>query len=158
MYYLLNEDKEPRITMNNIIKQETEHPEKIADRLKAGIREFNRHYFGNYESTRYAFYIENEQGMLIAGVTGFAIPKHHALRIEFLYVEESHRLSGLGSLLLKTVEDHAKSMQCNRVQVSTMAFQGVEFYQKRGFQQVGIIPEWFCGTDEYFYVKHLSCV
>ncbi len=34
-----------------------------------------------------------------------------------------------------------------------MEFQGPSFYEKMGYENIGVIPKWFCDKDEIFFVK-----
>ena len=55
-------------------------------------------------------------------------------RIEMLFVDAASRGKGVGSLLLRYAIDH---FGANEVDVNEQNPQGIEFYQHRGFVQVG---------------------
>jgi len=131
-------------------------PEQIKPLLQAGMRAFNYPFLGDYELKRFAMTIKNEAHDLIAGVYGFVLEKHNTLRIEYLWVDEHHRHRGLGSKLIQEVEKYAQTNHCKRIQLSTMAFQGTDFYIKMGYRLIGKIPKWFCDWDELFFVKELK--
>jgi len=57
-----------------------------------------------------------------------------ANRIEMLFVDDASRGKGVGSLLLRYAIDH---FGANEVDVNEQNPQGIEFYQHRGFVQVG---------------------
>jgi GNAT superfamily N-acetyltransferase len=57
------------------------------------------------------------------------------LFIELLYVAESDRRHGLGSRLLKAVEDAAQEQGCAGVWLSSYAFQAPGFYEKNGYEE-----------------------
>jgi len=77
------------------------------------------------------------------------------MRLEFVWVHENARNKGIGTQLLKYIDEYAISKGCEAVQVSTMEFQGKEFYGKMGYKQIGLIPKWFCDKDEIFFLKKL---
>ncbi len=138
------------------LKKEFKHVDKIKSTLRTGLRDYNRTFFGDYDLTPFALYFEDNVQKIIAGVSGFFVKKHHALRIEYFWVDENHRQQGLGRALMNALETFTLENACSTIQVSTMAFQGVEFYEKMGFQRLGTIPEWFCGVDEHYYLKKLT--
>jgi putative acetyltransferase len=55
-------------------------------------------------------------------------------RIEMLFVDAASRGKGVGSLLLRYAIDH---FGANEVDVNEQNPQGIEFYQHRGFVQIG---------------------
>jgi len=55
-------------------------------------------------------------------------------RIEMLFVDDASRGKGVGSLLLRYAIDH---FGANEVDVNEQNPQGIEFYQHRGFVQIG---------------------
>lgn len=138
------------------LKKDTETPEKLKTLLQAGLRDYNRAFFGAYTLTPFSLSFESDNHTVIAGVSGFFIQKHQVLRIEFFWVDKAHRQQGLGRALMSALETFALENHCPTLQVSTMAFQGVGFYEKMGFQRIGIIPQWFCGVDEHYYLKQLA--
>lgn len=139
---------------NNVIIDEI-NPDKVKSVLQQGLREYNRNFLGQYERKNFAIYIQNEAAEIIAGVCGFVLAKHQTIRLEFVWVHEQYRKQGLGTKLFKHIEEFAVSKNCHSIQVSTMDFQGVEFYKKIGYKKIGTIPKWFCDKDEIFFLKEL---
>ncbi len=70
-------------------------------------------------------------------------------------MQESDRGKWFGTQVLQAAEAYAIVQGCNTIQVSTMDFQGVGFYEKMGYQQVSIISQWFCDKDEVFLLRKL---
>lgn len=130
-------------------------PEDIKLILQQGLRAYNQNFLGHYDRKNFAFYIKNTAGEVVAGVYGFVITQHKTMRLEFIWVQENNRGQGFGTQLLQAVDRDAMTQGCHTIQVSTMDFQGVMFYEKMGYQQVGVIPQWFCDKDEVFLVKNL---
>jgi len=77
------------------------------------------------------------------------------LEIEFLYLPDSLRAQGLGSQLLHRIETLACQSGVNRVLVTTFSFQAYDFYQKYGYETVGVITDYPPGFSHYTLVKHL---
>jgi ribosomal protein S18 acetylase RimI-like enzyme len=141
--------------MNQTIILDEDNPEVIKTILIEGLREYNQHFFGQYEKKDFAIYIQDEKATIIAGICGFIIEKHQTMRLEFVWVHKEHRKKGIGSKMLFYIEKYATLKQCKFLQVSTLEFQAVGFYQKMGYTQIGIIPQWFCAKDEVFFLKQL---
>lgn len=144
--------------MNNTqydITIDDSNPELIKPVLHAGIRDFNYPFFGNYELKKFAIYVKNETHDVIAGLYGFILQKHNAMRIEYFWVQKNHRNHGLGTRIIQQLEEYALNNHCKCIQLCTMEFQGAYFYKKMGYRLIGRIPKWFCDRDELFFIKEL---
>jgi ribosomal protein S18 acetylase RimI-like enzyme len=119
---------------NKIILNET-NPDQIKTVLQQGLREYNLNFFGNYELKRFAAYIQDDESKIIAGIHGFTVEKHKTIRLEFVWVEKKYRKQSLGTKLLDYIQKYAIEKNCIFIQVSSMEFQGIEFYKKMGFKQ-----------------------
>ena len=108
-----------------------------------------------YDLKKFSIYIKNETHAVIAGVYGFILQKHNTLRLEYFWVEKNHRNRGMGTLLIQKLEEYALNNNCKCIQLSTMEFQGTNFYKKMGYRLIGTIPKWFCDRDELFFIKEL---
>lgn len=77
------------------------------------------------------------------------------LFIELLYVAEPDRRRGLGSHLLKAVENAAREQGCVGAWLSTYAFQAPGFYEKNGYEPFGELEAPAGGSDKRlrFYRK-----
>lgn len=139
----------------DIILEENK-PEIIKAKLQFELREFNRPFLEQYQRKNFAIYIVDQKQAMIAGLYGFFIMPHKAMRVEFSWVNEEHRGQGLGTRLFQYLEKYAHSKQCKTIQVSTGKWQGKEFYEKLGYKVIGVIPQWFCNQDEIFFSKELD--
>lgn len=92
---------------------------------------------------------------LVAGVdacmTAFKI-----LYISTVYVDEEYRRHGLGTTLIKEVENRAVSLGANMIRLDTFDWQGKEFYEALGYEQVGHYKNEQDGFSEYFFLKKLD--
>ncbi|MFJ7933235.1 GNAT family N-acetyltransferase [Sporosarcina sp. NPDC096371] len=101
-----------------------------------------------------SFMVKNDKGEILGGITG-TIFWHH-LHINFLWIDESLRGKGYGKKLLDYIEETARENKCRLIQLDTFSFQAPDFYQKYGYQIVGIIedhPTKDC--QQYYLVKRL---
>lgn len=129
--------------------------EKIKEQLHQGIRDYNRAHLGEYHLHFFSLYKNDDQNNLIAGIYGFILSPHQVLRLEYVWVDESHRGKGLGTSLLQQAEDYANQHHCKRIQIRTFSFQAPKFYQNLGYRQIGSAPQWFCDQDELYFEKIL---
>ncbi|MDP3533326.1 MAG: GNAT family N-acetyltransferase [Alphaproteobacteria bacterium] len=96
-------------------------------------------------------YIIKDCDEIIAGINS-VITYWNILFISILFVDENHRGKNLGSLLLRKVEDEAKSLGVTLVHLDTFDFQAKDFYLKHGYEIFGILDD--CPKDhKRYYLK-----
>ncbi|MEV8597696.1 GNAT family N-acetyltransferase [Streptomyces sp. NPDC052012] len=79
------------------------------------------------------------------------------LHVTYLWVDEPHRGTGLGTRLLAEAERLAATERgCTSARVETWDFQAPEFYRKQGYDVVCVIPDYPPGITEYTLVKRLG--
>lgn len=61
--------------------------------------------------------------------------------IDYLWVSEETRGSGLGSMLMKAAEQEGKRTGCKHGLVDTFSFQALPFYVKQGYQLQMSLPD-----------------
>ena len=78
------------------------------------------------------------------------------LCIEYLWVSEASRGSGLGSELMYEAESQARSRGCSHMLVDTFSFQALPFYQKLGYQLQMSLPDFpHAGMQRHYLSKVL---
>ncbi|MEW2569724.1 GNAT family N-acetyltransferase [Streptomyces sp. NPDC047070] len=78
------------------------------------------------------------------------------LHVAYLWVDERHRGTGLGSHLLSRAERLAVSSRgCRASRLETWDFQAPDFYRKQGYEVVCAIPDYPPGITEYTLTKRL---
>lgn len=93
---------------------------------------------------------DNIIGGLDACMTAFKI-----LYVSTVFVEESYRQHGIGRRLMEEMERRAVSLGANMIRLDTFDWQGKEFYQTLGYEQVGFYENPVDGFCEYFFLKRL---
>ncbi|KAG1715848.1 hypothetical protein ID866_1291 [Astraeus odoratus] len=69
---------------------------------------------------------------MLGGLIG--VRKGDWLNIDFLWVSDTVRGTGVGSQLIKTAEEEARRKGCKHALVDTVSFQARPFYEKQGYQ------------------------
>lgn len=98
-----------------------------------------------------SFMLRNENEEILGGITGIIIWRH--LHIDFLWVDGSVRGEGYGEKLLSLMEKTARENNCRLIQLDTFSFQAPDFYQKYGYQIVGIIEEHPTKDFQQYYLE-----
>ncbi|MBB6454917.1 ribosomal protein S18 acetylase RimI-like enzyme [Salirhabdus euzebyi] len=102
-----------------------------------------------------SFIVKKEREQIVGGITGTIM--WYCLHIDFLWVDESLRGQGLGSELLKKIEEVAVEKKCRLIQLDSFSFQAPKFYQKYGYQVVGIVEDYpDNGLQQYYLEKKLT--
>jgi len=97
----------------------------------------------------------DDSGALAGGLVGHTWTSW--LHVTYLWVDERHRGTGLGSQLLARAERMARRARgCTSVRLETWDFQAPEFYKKQGYEVVCVIPDYPPGVTEYTLTKHLT--
>lgn len=91
---------------------------------------------------------------LVGGVVGRTV--YHHLLIEVVWIDASRRGQGLGRQLMMHAEAEARARGCIAAQVDTLSFQGLSFYQRLGFVEVGRVDAFPPGHSRPFLVKAYS--
>ncbi|WP_326722587.1 GNAT family N-acetyltransferase [Streptomyces sp. NBC_00243] len=79
------------------------------------------------------------------------------LHVTYLWVDATHRGTGLGSRLLAEGERLAREDRgCRGARLETWDFQAPDFYKKQGYEVVCVIPDYPPGVTEYTLTKRLG--
>jgi len=91
-------------------------------------------------------------------IIGFAVlgkDKGGVVQLIWLGVKRGARNIGIGSRLLKALEEWAQTHQCHCLVVNTENKRNVAFYLKRGYDYVGVQKEAWYGVNEYLLQKNI---
>jgi GNAT superfamily N-acetyltransferase len=100
--------------------------------LLAGLKEYNRPFIGGIGWGELAVYVRDDSGKMTGGL--IAKCRGDWLSIDYLWVSDEERGSGLGSQIMQAAEDEARARGCLHALVDTFSFQALPFYQKKGYQ------------------------
>jgi GNAT superfamily N-acetyltransferase len=78
------------------------------------------------------------------------------LELTLLWVAEPLRGQGYGARLLLAAEEEARTQGCRGVFLSTFSFQARPFYEKQGYEVVGVLDDYPPGHAKFFLKKALA--
>ena len=113
------------------VRRTTENNEKIGDFLNEGFTRYGEQNGVSLNYDDFCFVAEDDKGKIAGVITGRAY--YNEVHIGDLIVGEGFRGSGLGSRLLKTVEDTYRGKGYELITLTTFGFQAPEFYKKLGY-------------------------
>jgi ribosomal protein S18 acetylase RimI-like enzyme len=73
-----------------------------------------------------------------------------------LWVDEAHRARGLGSRLVRLVEDEARARGCSLVYLDTFSFQAPGFYRRLGYEVACAVEGFPDGITKFLMRKRLG--
>jgi ribosomal protein S18 acetylase RimI-like enzyme len=132
----------------------TEEPQTESRRIIARrLQEFNAPHLGNHPFGNLDVYVQDEAGRIVGGLLGeFAFGW---LSIHVLWVEERFRGLGIGTAILEAAEKRAVEKGCHFAGLDTMSFQAPAFYEKRGYNRIGLAEGYPGGASKIFMRKQL---
>jgi ribosomal protein S18 acetylase RimI-like enzyme len=95
----------------------------------------------------------NEKNKIIGGLYGRSI--WGTLEIKTFVVRPENRTLGIGKKLILEAEKEAKRRKCRFISLDTFSFQAPEFYEKLGFEKIGIETDFPKGYEKYYYRKKI---
>ena len=133
---------------DNVTTQEKEE-------LLTGLRAFNGKFLDltNF-SGDVGVYVRDENGTMLGGLIG--VRKGDWLNIDYLWVSDTVRGTGVGSQLIRTAEEEARRKGCKHALVDTASFQARPFYEKQGYQlQMSLQDYPYEGMQRHYLAKAL---
>lgn len=100
------------------------------------------------------FYLEDEAGRKLAGLTGETFGNW--LCIRYLFVSEPLRGQGIGGRLLAAAENEARTRGCKYAFVDTFSFQAPAFYKNHGDREVFTLEKYPYTGKRHYYTKELQ--
>ncbi len=109
------------------------------EELFCGLRGYNNQFIDTRTWGQFGVYSRNEAGSMVGGL--IASRKGGWVCIDYLWVSEEARGSGLGSTLMRAAEQEGKRTGCKHALVDTFSFQALPFYVKQGYQLQMSLPD-----------------
>jgi GNAT superfamily N-acetyltransferase len=95
-----------------------------------------------------------EHGAIIGGIVGRIIKQR--LFVDLLWVEETRRRRGLGSLLLQSIEHAANEKGCRDVLLETLSASAARMYSTLGYHLIAEVPDYIPGFAKRVFLKTLG--
>ena len=121
--------------------------------IRAALSAFNEAKVGPDGHTPLSLAEYDAVGNMIGGLVGGTY--WGWLYIDVLWVHEAYRGQGIGKKLLLAAECEAKRRGCHHVHLDTMSWQAPAFYQKHGYEILGVLPDIPAGYQKYLLQKKL---
>ena len=128
--------------------------ETETDYIREALNQFNCAHVGDDGHTPLHLIEYDADGSIIGGLLGGTY--WGWMYIDILWVREDHRRQGVGSRLLTEAEKEAMRRGCHHVHVDTMSWQAPAFYQKHGYEVIGVLPDIPLGNQKYLLMKVLQ--
>ena len=130
------------------------HPtEQEIQSVREALKCFNDEAVGDDSHTPLNIVEYDENGTIIGGILGGTY--WGWLYVDILWVAENRRRQGIGSTLLQKAEQEAIRRGCHHVHLDTMSWQAPTFYQKHGYEILGVLPDIPKGNQKYLLIKSL---
>lgn len=127
--------------------------ERDVQELHALLKAYNLSHREPSKDVPLGIYYENENGEKLAGLVGETFGNW--LCIKYLFVSEELRGQGIGTRIMESAEQEAKSRGCKYAFVDTFSFQAPDFYRKLGYHEVFALTEYPYTGARYYYTKQL---
>ena len=107
-----------------------------------------------YDFKELAISLRDSTKQLVAGI--YAFTWGGCLDIRSLWVREDHRRAGIGSKLMHAAEQEALHRGCRIATLETHSFQAPGFYEKLGYEEIGVLDGYPIGHKKHYLKKVLS--
>jgi GNAT superfamily N-acetyltransferase len=116
-----------------------------------GLLEFNRAVIGDPHETQLGVFVRDASGHVVGGLLGHVRWKW--LYVAKLWLPDELRGRGLGSRVMREVEQYARRQGCHGIYLDTFEYQALPFYAKLGYEQFGVLEGYPPGYRQYHLRK-----
>lgn len=117
------------------------------------LRRHNESRIGAVNRAPLTVIARDADGSVVGGV--HAETMHGWLHVTTLAVAEEWRGKGIGTRLLRAVEEEGRRRGCANVWLDTFSFQAQPFYERAGYRVFGVLEDFPPGETRYFMTKGL---
>ena len=117
-----------------------------------GLIGYNTEKMGKQKYKRLAISLR-EGNQIVGGIVGEVWTA--VLFIQFFWLEQGLRGTGLGRKLITAIEDEARRFGAKRSYLDTMSFQAPGFYRTCGYEEFGSIEGYPGGVTRHWFTKTL---
>lgn len=136
--------------MNIKVVQQIENTDK--EELLVGLRRYNSQFVDFSKLGQLGLFCRDDNGVMTGGL--IADTRGSWLCIDYLWVSDSVRGTGLGSKLVEMAEQESVLLGCRHGLVDTFSFQALPFYQKQGYELQMSLPDFpVIGAQRHYLIK-----
>jgi GNAT superfamily N-acetyltransferase len=121
--------------------------------LEDQLYDYNVERTGLGDGKWLTIFVRDDDGAITAGLHGWTWGGGG--RVQALWVRSDLRRQGYGARLLTAAEQEAKARGCDRLLLDTFSFQAPLFYQKHGYEIVGVDDHTLVEHKHYHLMKRL---
>jgi len=127
--------------------------EKEVQHIRDELKLFNDAIAGDDNHTPLSIVAYGDDGEIIGGIIGGTY--WGWLYIDRLWIHRDHRKTGIGSSLVRQLEDIARQRGCEFAHLDTMDFQAPGFYEKLGYTRKFAFDDLPKGHSRIFMAKKI---
>lgn len=135
----------------NPISVAVEYHDILQPSVLAGIVEYNGRFLGENKAVRIGVAARDQKGVVVGGGVGRLYVD--CFFLDLFWVSEECRGQGIGSRVLKAVEEEAKRLGAKAVLLDTFDFQAAPFYAKQGYVEEARLKAMVGGHDRIYMTK-----
>lgn len=120
----------------------------------AGLLEFNRGVIGDPNEIEIGVFVRDAGGRVLGGLLGHV--RWRWVYVAKLWLPDELRGRGVGTRVMKAVEDYARRRECLGIYLDTFEYQALPFYAKLGYVQFGVLEGYPPGYRQFHLRKALS--
>ena len=122
--------------------------------LEARVVEATLGAAGIDDDRELAIFARDENGDIVAGVSGGTWGG--CCELSFLWVDDRFRGHGLGAALIRAAEEEARRRSCGSVVLLSHDVQAPGFYERLGYETVGVVEDYPVGSAARWFRKRLT--
>jgi GNAT superfamily N-acetyltransferase len=126
----------------------------VSRHISDGVDLYNIAMTGMAEWYPANFFLRSPRGEWLGGV--LANIWGEWLHVRMLWVAAGERGQGRGRALLRAAETYARDKGCRGSTLETFSFQARPFYEREGYEVVGVLDDYPPGHQKFFLRKNLA--
>jgi ribosomal protein S18 acetylase RimI-like enzyme len=136
-----------------VISIETDSADELRTAVQSGLFAYNDRYAGPAHNGVLTIGARDRDRNIIGGLISNMQPGWKWMHVHWLWIDESHRRTGIGRSLLEAAEKEAQQRGCVHVSVDTFEFQARGFYEKQGYNVYGVQEDYPAGHRKFLLRK-----
>ena len=118
-----------------------------------GLLEFNRAVIGAPREVQLGVFVRDTSGRVVGGLLGHVRWKW--VYVAKLWLPDELRGQGIGTRVMREVEEYARGHQCHGIYLDTFEYQALPFYEGLGYEQFGVLEGYPPGYRQFHLRKAL---